>query len=104
MAEMVTRLSGSAIQFLGFRITGLDPRGSLVQRRSKFCKVFFQSDSAPPMQKGKAARDKGAVFGAMSSTHIEMNLDEIEDLTEEAIVKMLKQCGGAHQPQSYEFN
>jgi hypothetical protein len=33
-----------------------------------------------------------------------MNLDEIEDLTEEAIVKMLKQCGGAHQPQSYEFN
>ena len=68
MAQMKASLSPSAIQFIGFRITGLDPRGSLVQRRSKFCKVFFQSETAPPMQKGKAARDKGPIFASMSST------------------------------------
>ena len=104
MHQMIQSLSSGSIQFAGFRITGLDPRGSLVQRRSKFCKVFFQSDSAPPMQKGKAARDKGEVFHAMSSCHIEMNIPDVTELTEDAVVKMLKQCGGAHQPTQYEFS
>ena len=96
MAEVKAQLSPTAIQFFGFRITGSDAR-------SKFCKVFYQSQTASPMQKGKAARDKGPIFSAMSSTHVEMNLDEVDDLSEDAVLKLLKQCSG-FQPESYVFN
>ena len=43
------------------------------------------------------------MFADMPSTHIEINLDDVAELTEEAVVARLKQCGGAHQPTQYEF-
>jgi hypothetical protein len=39
----------------------------------------------------------------MRSTHVEFQLDSIDDLTEEVVVERLKMVQGAHQPQYYEF-
>jgi hypothetical protein len=90
--------------FAGFRVIGVDDRGSLVQRRPKFTRLFLQADDAPVMLRSKAARHKINVFNSvLRSAHLEFSINSPADLTEEEVIKRLRSAGGAHQPTGYEF-
>ena len=103
MAEMVAALPETEVAFGGFRVVGVDDRGNLVQRRSKFCLLFWQPSGAPMMQRAKAGNAKGTVFAALNPSHVEFSISAADDLDEDEVVRKLRACGGAHQPTSYEF-
>ncbi len=55
------------------------------------------------MKRAKAGGHKGAIK-AIFSSHIDIEVEAAEELTEEAIIAKLRACGGAHQPTGYEFH
>lgn len=55
------------------------------------------------MKRAKAGGHKGAIK-AIFSSHIDIEVESAEELTEEAIIAKLRACGGAHQPTGYEFH
>merc|ERR1719272_473988 len=93
----------SKIIFGGFRVAGVDPRGNMVQKRSKYLKFSTQAVGVSSFVKAKAGRHKAEIFNVMNGTHVDFQLDTIDDLTEDTVITKLKQVQGAHQPQSYEF-
>jgi hypothetical protein len=69
----------------------------------KYAKFSLAGESCPPFLRAKAGRHKADIFNVMRSTHVEFQLDCMDDLTEEVVINRLKTVQGAHQPQYYEF-
>jgi hypothetical protein len=82
---------------------GVDPKGAVVSRRAKF--VFFQwiGPAVPGIKRLAAAAGKAAVGGYFRGHHLALELSEAGDLTEADVEKRLRLCGGAHQPDHFEF-
>ncbi len=60
--------------------------------------------TAPAMRKAKMGSHKGTVKEALHSAHIDICIDDINDLEENDLVKRLQAATGAHKPNGYEFD
>lgn len=82
---------------------GVDPKGGVVSRRAKF--VFFQwvGPSVPAMKRMQASSAKAAVAGYFRGHHMSMEINERAELNAVDLEKRLRACGGAHQPDHFEF-
>ncbi|KAJ1456293.1 hypothetical protein M885DRAFT_463322 [Pelagophyceae sp. CCMP2097] len=94
---------GDAIVFGAFRVTAIDERENTTSRRTKFCVFMFTSPNAPVMQRAKAGSHKTDVWRVMAGSHVQFQMDNLEDMSEAEIVKKLRACGGAHQPTGFDF-
>ena len=56
MHELKASIEQGKILFGGFRVVGVDPRGNLVQRRSKYVKFSLSTQGCPPFLRAKAGR------------------------------------------------
>jgi len=104
LPEFIAALPADDIVWGAFKVVAVDNRGNLVSRRPKFISVkYCPATGIAPMKRAKAGGHKGAIK-AIFSSHIDIEVESAEELTEEAIIAKLRACGGAHQPTGYEFH
>eukprot|EP00694_Reclinomonas_americana_P004104 EC791486.1.p2 GENE.EC791486.1~~EC791486.1.p2 ORF type:complete len:149 (+),score=52.14 EC791486.1:23-469(+) len=104
LAAFKEHLPADEVAFGGFRCVGVDDRGSTVSRRNKFIFVSYVPPGAPVMKRARAGQHKGQVVDrAFRAVHVEVQIEQAEDLTEDDITTRLRASGGAHQPTHYEF-
>jgi len=70
----------------GFRVYGVDVEGSTTSRRAKFIFVNFLPDAAPVMMRARAGGHKGELKHVLVSSHVDIQIEEVEELTEEDII------------------
>jgi len=103
LPEFCAILNDSDIVWGAFKVVGVDDRGNLVSRRPKYVFVKYVPEGVTGMKRAKAGGHKGAVKQIMNS-HVDIEVESVEELSEEAIIAKLRASGGAHQPTSYEFS
>jgi len=104
MPEFVSKLPISDVIWGAFKVVGVDDRGNLISRRPKYIFVkYLPSSNIPPMKRARAVGHKGDIKTVLQC-HIDIEIDNPADLTEEIVIAKLRASGGAHQPTSYEFH
>jgi hypothetical protein len=102
LPELKQRL-GSSIAWGGFRCVAVDRRGGVECKRPKFVFVQYKPEAASAIKKAKAASHKGDVKDALSGAHIDVAVESLKDLDEQALIGKLQAATGAHKPNGYEF-
>ncbi|CAF0795827.1 unnamed protein product [Didymodactylos carnosus] len=100
LSELKTQLEDDKILFGVIRVRAVDDHGS---KRAKFVFIVFMGSDAPSMRRARASTDKSEFVRFFNGYHIEIYVDNKEDLSEEAITSILHSSAGAHKPQRYEF-
>jgi hypothetical protein len=103
MPEFIAALPADDVVWGAIKVVGVDDRGNTVSRRPKFIFIKYLPDSVPTMKRARAGGHKGAIKQVVDA-HIDVEIENISDLTEEVIIQKLRAAGGAHQPTSYEFS
>lgn len=102
--EFKSKLDDNYVIYGGFKVLGIDKRGSVVSTRSKFIFVTWVGSKVKLMTKAKVGMIKSEMHNIFRGTHIEFYCTQLDDLNEEEIVKKLRSSGGAHQPTEYTFD
>lgn len=102
MPEFVASLPESEVVWGAFKVTGVDDRGNTVSRRPKFIFVKWMPESVPTMKRARSGGHKGAIKQVMDA-HIDIEIEDKAELTEDSVIAKLRQSGGAHAPNGYEF-
>lgn len=102
MPEFLAALPTDAIIWGAFKVTGVDDRGNTISRRPKFIFVKYMPEGVPTMKRARSGGHKGAIKQVMDA-HIDLEIEDPKELTEESVIAKLRQCGGAHAPNGYEF-
>jgi len=56
------------------------------------------------VKKGKQASHQADVKAAIVGTHLDIAVETVADLDEQALIKKLQAATGAHKPNGYEFD
>ena len=64
----------------------MDVEGAITSRRAKFIFVNFLPDAAPVMMRARAGGHKGELKHVLVSSHVDIQIEEVEELTEEDII------------------
>ena len=94
---------GDQLAWGAFRCTAVDDRHNTTSKRPKFVFVQFMPPSAPAMRKAKMGSHKGLLKGVFTGAHLDIMIDDVNDITENDLVKRLQAATGAHKPNGYEF-
>ena len=74
-------------------------------QRAKFVAVFHAPARASPRARAVAAQHRAAIMGnsslLMRGVHVEFEIQDLEDLTAEEIVRKLLASGGAHAASAF---
>mmetsp|Transcript_82845 Transcript_82845/g.162414 ORF Transcript_82845/g.162414 Transcript_82845/m.162414 type:complete len:239 (-) Transcript_82845:155-871(-) len=103
MPEFLAKLPADDIVWGAIKVVAVDDRGNLVSRRPKYVMVKYAPPTVAAMKRAKSGGHKGAVKQVFTS-HVDIEVESVDELTEESIIVKLRACGGAHQPTSYEFS
>jgi len=103
LQEFKTAL-GNSIAWGGFRCYGVDKRGGLVCKRPKFIFVQHKPEHASAMKKAKQGSHKGDVKEVITGTHLDLIVENLDDLDEQSLIAKLQAATGAHKPNGYEFD
>mmetsp|Transcript_16727 Transcript_16727/g.17487 ORF Transcript_16727/g.17487 Transcript_16727/m.17487 type:complete len:154 (+) Transcript_16727:31-492(+) len=103
MPEFIENLPEGDIVWGAFKVVGVDDRGNTVSRRPKFIFVKYLPDTVPTMKRARAGGHKGAIKQVFDA-HIDIEIENPSELSEEVIIQKLRAAGGAHAPTSYEFS
>jgi len=103
LSDALSVLQDDAVQFFGFRVTGIDEKGGATSLRSKFVKVCYIGSGVSTMEKARCSGISGAAFDFFASCHVQFTTDDLAELTAESVEKKLRASGGAHQVQRYDF-
>ena len=103
-AEALAELKDDKVNFGAFRVTGVDERGGVTSRRSKFVFFAWAGPNVPVMMRAKMNGCRGAVRGICSGAHLDLFCESAEDLCEAKIEGMLRTAAGAHQVNSYDWS
>jgi len=94
---------GETIAWGGFRCYGVDKRGGLECKRPKLVFVQYKPEAASHIKKAKQGSHKGDVKEALAGAHLDVIVEGLGDLDEEALIMKLQSAAGAHKPNGYEF-
>lgn len=94
---------GNSIAWGGFRCNGVDKRGGVECKRPKFIFVQYKPESTSAMKKAKQGSHKGVVKDALSGAHLDLLVENEDDLDEQHLIQKLQAATGAHKPNGYEF-
>ena len=103
MPEFISSLPADDVVWGAFKVVGVDDRGNTISRRPKFIFVKYLPASVPTMKRARAGGHKGGIRQVING-HIDIEIEEPSELTEDAIIAKLRAAGGAHQPTGYEFH
>jgi hypothetical protein len=94
---------GDQLAWGGFRCTAVDDRQNTTSKRAKFVFVQFMPGTAPAMRKAKMGSHKGLLKDILTGAHLDLAVDDKDDITEGDLVSRLQAATGAHKPNGYEF-
>eukprot|EP01035_Chromulina_nebulosa_P017973 gene17973-23604_t len=103
MPEFISKLPENDVIWGAFKVVGVDDRGNTVSRRPKYIFVKYLPSGVATMKRARAGGHKGAIKQIIDA-HIDIEIENISELTEDIIIQKLRTSGGAHQPNSYEFS
>ena len=103
MPEFMAELPTDEVIWGAFKVVGVDDRGNTISRRPKFIFIKYLPTTVPTMKRARAGGHKGAIKQIMDA-HIDLEIEEVSELSEEVVIQKLRQSGGAHAPNSYEFS
>lgn len=127
MPEFKSQLEteGDSILWGGFKVLAVDDRGNTISRRAKFIFVKYLPSAAKSITKARAGPHKGPLKMFINAhldvevsclmmlscllrrrliTFFQMQIESVDQLTEEDLKTKLLAVGGAHAPNSYEFH
>lgn len=102
MQEFLDSLPADEISWGAFLVTGVDDRGNTISRRPKYILLKYMPETVPTMKRARSGGHKGAVKQIFDA-HIDIEIEDKNELTEEVLIAKLRASGGAHAPNSYEF-
>lgn len=100
--------------FGGFRVTALNEGVATTQRvsqesssetsgyRMKYVLFQYNPPSTTVMAKARASSDRGLVQGALHSSHCQFQVEDLDELCEEAIIRKLAVVGGGANRYDFE--
>eukprot|EP00615_Pteridomonas_danica_P007418 CAMPEP_0114352860 /NCGR_PEP_ID=MMETSP0101-20121206/18246_1 /TAXON_ID=38822 ORGANISM="Pteridomonas danica, Strain PT" /NCGR_SAMPLE_ID=MMETSP0101 /ASSEMBLY_ACC=CAM_ASM_000211 /LENGTH=203 /DNA_ID=CAMNT_0001493439 /DNA_START=41 /DNA_END=652 /DNA_ORIENTATION=- len=94
---------GDALAWGGFKCIAVDNRENTTSKRSKFVFVQYMPQAGPAMRKAKMGSHKGTLKSICTGAHLDIMIDNVEEITEDDLVKRLQAATGAHKPNGYEF-
>eukprot|EP00746_Dinoflagellata_sp_MGD_P001580 gnl/MRDRNA2_/MRDRNA2_102993_c0_seq1.p1 gnl/MRDRNA2_/MRDRNA2_102993_c0~~gnl/MRDRNA2_/MRDRNA2_102993_c0_seq1.p1 ORF type:complete len:520 (-),score=132.02 gnl/MRDRNA2_/MRDRNA2_102993_c0_seq1:58-1617(-) len=94
---------GQSIAWGGFRCNAIDKRGGVECKRPKFIFVQYKPESTSAIKKAKQGSHKGAVKDALAGAHLDLLVENDDDLEEQQLIQKLQAATGAHKPNGYEF-
>eukprot|EP00747_Dinoflagellata_sp_TGD_P165914 gnl/TRDRNA2_/TRDRNA2_187919_c0_seq1.p1 gnl/TRDRNA2_/TRDRNA2_187919_c0~~gnl/TRDRNA2_/TRDRNA2_187919_c0_seq1.p1 ORF type:complete len:742 (-),score=177.21 gnl/TRDRNA2_/TRDRNA2_187919_c0_seq1:39-2198(-) len=95
---------GDSLAWGGFRCYGIDRRGGLECKRSKFIFVQYKPENVSAMKKAKQGSHKGDIKEALPNCHLDLIVETLQDLDEQSLIVKLQAATGAHKPNGYEFD
>jgi len=95
---------GEEMAWGGFLCHGVDKRGGTEVRRKKLVFVQVRPEGLSMVKKGKQASHQADVKAAIVGTHLDIAVETVADLDEQALIKKLQAATGAHKPNGYEFD
>jgi len=103
LAALAARLDDSRIQFACVKLHGVDPRGTVVSKRAKFVFLSWVGCGVTRAQKAVHMGAKAAMKRLFSGHQLDVDLYDRTDLTQADLERRLRACGGAHQPDHFDF-
>lgn len=103
IAQMLELLAADQIQYGIVKIMGVDPKGSVVSKRSKTVFFTWTGGSVSRLKAVQASPVKSALISYFRGHAFALEVTDKSDIAEEDLVKRLRACGGAHQPERFEF-
>lgn len=94
---------GEELAWGGFRCYGVDRRGGLECKRPKFVFVQYKPEAVSMLKKAKQSSHKGDVKSVLTGAHLDVIVETLDDLDEQALITKLQAATGAHKPNGYEF-
>lgn len=101
--KMTAEFSDDAVEFACVRVDGVDPKGSVVSRRTKFAFLQWIGSSASRMVKANSMTIKSAVSNYFRGQTFSLELLDRAEISESDFEKRLRAAGGAHQPDHFEY-
>jgi hypothetical protein len=95
---------GDELGWAAFRCYGVDKRGGLECKRPKFVNVQYKPEAASSIKKARMGSNKGAVKDVLKGTHLDIIVENLNDLAEATLIEKLQAATGAHKPNGYEFD
>ena len=89
------------IQFGGFRVTGVDEKGSVTSRRAKFVTFSSIGPSVGVMQKARVGSMSSQMADALHGAHITFQIETPDEMSEAEVESKLLAVGGAHKPGTF---
>ncbi|CUG00411.1 Hypothetical protein, putative [Bodo saltans] len=93
----------SGIIYAGFKVTGVDERGSVKSIRSQYVKVSMMTDDVPQLKRAKALQLKDAVDRAFSGASVVIDVSSADEIEKGDLERRLASAAGAHKPGRYDF-
>jgi hypothetical protein len=93
----------SGIVYAGFKVTGVDERGSVKSIRSQYVKVSMMTDDVPQLKRAKALQLKEAVDRAFSGASVVIDVSSASEIDKIDLERRLASAAGAHKPGRYDF-
>lgn len=113
-AECLESITGAQeVIFGGFRVTAVEEGDATAQRvsqenggeaytyRMKYVQFQYNPPSTTVMAKARASSDRGLVHDALPSSHCQFQVEDLDELCQEAIIRKLAVVGGV--PNRYDF-
>lgn len=94
---------GLSIAWGGFRCSAIDKRGGVECKRPKFVFVQYKPEATSAIKKAKQGSHKGAVKEALAGAHLDVLVENNDDLEEQSLIQKLQAATGAHKPNGYMF-
>jgi len=99
LSEFKNNLDPSQVLFGGIRVLAVDGES----KRSKFIFVTWVGPEVTPLKRARATTETPVVREQCPGFHVSLEAREQDDITEEIVIKRLKEVGGSHAPDSFEF-
>jgi hypothetical protein len=93
----------NGIVYAGFKVTGVDERGSVKSIRSQYVKVSMMTDDVPQLKRAKALQLKDAVDRAFSGASVVIDVSSADEIEKGDLERRLASAAGAHKPGRYDF-
>lgn len=101
--EMTSKFAADKIYFCVFKVYGLDERDACVSKRDKLIALTWLGGSVSPLRRNAPLQSKQLRDSIFTGIVSEIQSDDLQFFTPEAITAKLVGIGGAHKPSRYDF-
>lgn len=104
LADLMSRFADDEVAFAIVKVMGVDPKGAVVSRRTKGIFFTWIGEKATRLVKMQANPARSALASYFRGHAVSLEVfDRADPINEVELEKRLRACGGAHQPERFDF-